>query len=879
MRVIAVLRQWVRRLRLLIRHDAAERAMDEELRHHIDCEAAERIARGMPPGPARLGAMRDFGGIERFKEEARDARGVRLAEDLAADARYAARVLLRHPGFTAAAVLTFAVGIGVACAIFSVVYGVLLRPLPYAQPGRLVVLWERNIPRNQDRNVVAVENFEAWRDRSHVFDGIAALVPRPVALRADDGTTERIRGAEVSVGYFHLLGIAPLLGRDFRPEDANPGAAAVILSHGFWTTRLGGDPAVIGRMLTVSGKPYTIVGVMRADFEPPQFGWLGSQELWFPFVATSENRAWGRFLLVVARMRPDVSLARVRADMRLLGDQLSRDIPADRGWAITAIPLAEQITGDARTALLVVLGAVGLLLLIAVTNVATLTLSFMRRRTQELATRRSLGATDRRLFSQLFTQSALLGALGAGAGLLAAWPALRVIVSLAPQELPRLDSIRVDRPVLLVMTGVAVVATVLSGSVAALRGRSGLTSLASEQRSGDRASARTSSAVLVVVEIAVALTLTVMAILTVRSFAGLRAVNLGFNSEGVIATRVILSGRGGSRDSVRSTFEAVLEHVRARPEVQAAGLISTRPFGGLGVATEATDPLQPSDASTYSTVADIRYTDAALFNTLRIPVVRGRVFDSSESITGPPRIVISESLARALWPGQDAIGRRLHLDLYNGIAGEVIGVVSDVHLMDPRTAPRPAAYLSNARFPDDTRDVVVRVSGDADLMGSALRRTISEVDPDATVYQIVGLPQLVAGSVAGDRFTTFLLSLFAAIALALSGIGVFGVISGDVALRRKELGIRMALGARTRDVLWMMLKQALARAAAGVACGGVVALALARSMRSLLFGVGPADPLSFLTVAIIVFGLASVATLIPAIRAIQSSPLVTLREG
>jgi predicted permease len=879
MKSIAMFLRWMRRLRVLIRHDAVERAMDDELRHHIDCEVAERIRLGMPPESARLGAVRDFGGIERFKEEARDARGVRFAGDLAADTRYAARVLRRHPAFTAAAVLTFAAGIGVASAISSVVYGVLLRPLPYARPERLVVLWERNIPRGQDRNVVAVENFEAWRDRSLVFDGIAALVPRSVTLRAADGAQERIRGAEVSAGYFHLLGIGPLLGRDFRPEDASPGATAVILSHGFWIRRLGGDPAAIGRMLTMSGRSYTIVGVMRADFEPPQFGWLGSQELWFPFAATSENRAWGRFLLVVARMRPDVSLARVKADMRVLGDQLSAEIPGDRGWAITAIPLAEQITGDARTALLVVLGAVGLLLLIAVTNVGTLTLSFMRRRTLELATRRSLGATDRRLFSQLFTQSAMLGALGAGAGLLVARPALRLIVSLAPPELPRLDSIHVDRPVLLVMTSVAVLATILFGTVAALRGTSSLASLASAQRGGNRASARTGSAALVVVEIAVALTLTVMAMLTVRSFVGLRAVNLGFASEGVVAARVILSGRSSSRDGLRTTFDTVLEHVRALPEVQAAGLISTRPFGGLGVATEASDPLQPRDASTRSAVADIRYTDAALFSTLRIPVVRGRMFDSKESITGPFRIVISESLARALWPRQDAVGRRLHLELNNGILGEVIGVVSDVHLMDPRTAPRPAAYLPSARFPDDMRDIIVRVSGDPDLMASSLRRTISEVEPDATVYQLEAMPHLVAGSVAGDRFTTFLLSLFAALALALSGIGVFGVISGEVALRRKEIGIRMALGATTRNVLWMMLRQALARATAGAACGGVVALALARSMRSLLFGVSPADPLSFLTVAIAVFGLASVATLLPAIHAIRSSPLVTLREG
>ena len=613
--------RWLRRLRLLLRRDAVERSMDAEMRHHLECETAEYIRQGMAPDEARRRAARDFGGVDAVKEAARDARGGRSLEDLVLDLRYSARLLRRNAGFTTVAVLTFALGIGAASAIFSVVYGILVRPLPYAHADRLVVLWERHVPRNRDQNVVSVENFEAWRDSAQAFDRMAALVPRPVTL-VEGGTPERSSGAEVSPGYFELLGVSPVHGREFAGADARPGAAGVvILSDGYWRRRFAGDPSVVGRVLSISGQPHTIVGVMP-NIEPPRFGWLGEQQLWFPFVPTAENRAWGRFLLVVARLRPDVTLDRARAEMAAIAERRSREIPANEGWQATVTPLAQQITGDVRTPLVVLLCAAGLLLLMAVTNVATLTLSLTRRRAHELAMRRAIGATDGRLFRQLFTQSALLGALGGGAGLLTAVPGVGLLVALLPPDVPRVDAIRVDAPVLLAASVIAVAATIAFGSVAAIRGRRAAVFTGS---AGDhRASARAGGGTLVVVEVALALALSLMALLMVRSFVALRAVDLGFTSDGVTIARVALSGdRYRSPVSQRAFFAALLDRVRALPGVESAGVISARPFGGLGPATIVSDPRKPPPRDGLAPVTDVRFADAGFFHALEMAPTRG----------------------------------------------------------------------------------------------------------------------------------------------------------------------------------------------------------------------------------------------------------------
>lgn len=850
--------------------------MDAEMRYHLECEAAEYVRQGSAPDEARRRAAREFGGLEALKEDARDARGGRPLEDLVLDLRYAARVLRHNPGFTIAAVLTFALGIGAASAIFSVVYGVLVRPLPYAHADRLVVLWERHLPRSKDQNVVSVDNFEAWRDSARAFDGMVAVVPRPVTL-IEGGAPERVTGAEISPGYFDLLGVAPARGREFTSADAAPGAAdVVILSDGYWRRRFGGDPSVVGRALSVGGRPHTIVGIMP-NVEPPRFGWLGEQPLWFPFVATNENRAWGRFLLVIARLRPEATLGQARAEMLAIADRRSREAAANEGWSATVTPLARQITGDVRTSLIVLLGAVSLLLLMAVTNVATLMLSLTRRRARELAMRRAIGATDSRLFRQLFTQSALLGAIGGAVGLLTAAPGVRLLVMLLPPDVPRVDSIRLDTPVLLAASGIAVLATIAFGTVAAIRGRSSAALAASSQGEG-RISPRTGGGTLVAVEIALGLALSLMAMLMARSFIALRAVDLGFSSEGVVVARVGLPGdRYRSGASQRAFFTALLERIRALPGVESASLISARPLGGLGPATSVSDPREPAVPASQAPVVDVRFAEAAYFRTLGIRSSRGTTFDERDDGDGPPQAVISESMARTLWPDQDPVGRELHIVINGGITATIVGVVGDVHLMDARTSSRPAVYLSASRFPSEQRDLVVRAGGTPEAIVPSLRAAAAALSPGLPLYQVTTLPHLVSTSLAADRFATILLGAFALVAVALAAVGIVGVFSADVAHRRKEIGVRLALGARSSGIVFMLLRQSLARAVVGVIAGAAMALLLARSMGSMLFGVRATDPISLVTVAAVLLGVAVCATLVPAIHAIRQSPLTVLR--
>jgi predicted permease len=504
----------------------------------------------------------------------------------------------------------------------------------------------------------------------------------------------------------------------------------------------------------------------------------------------------------------------------------------------------------------------------------------MGRRHHELVVRRSLGATDARIFRQLFIQSAALGLVGSAVGILAAVPVLRTLVLWLPPDVPRASSIALDAPVLLVTTTVALVVTILFGTVTARRGRRGSRE-SSGLREGDsgRASARAGGEAVVVTEIALGVALSVMALLLARSFIELRRVDIGFTPDGVIAGRVALPGeRYGTPASQVAFFDALLERVRALPGVESAGLISTRPFGGLGPATSVSDPLAPAPPDGVKPVADIRFADSALFRTLRVPLARGRLFDDRAHPDARPPAVISEAMASTLWPGRNAVGRPVEIGLFGGINSDVVGVVSDVHLLDPRTSPRPVAYLQASRFPADARDLIVRAGGDADATVRALRTVVAELDPNLPLFQVTPLSQLVDTALARDRFSALVLGAFAAIALALAGVGIFGVFSGEIARRRKELGIRLALGATAPRLVGLVVAQALRRTAVGVVFGAVVAFALSRSMRSLLFGVAPYDPVTFVTVALLLFAVAAAATLLPTVRALGSSPMTALRE-
>jgi predicted permease len=873
------IRDLVHRAIGLVRRRTIEHRLDDEMRFHLDMLTEKHARGGRTTNEARRIALIEFGGTERFKDEARDEYRGRLGDEIAQDARYAVRVMRRNPGFTTAAVLTFALGIGASTAMFSVVNGVVLRPLPYADPGRLVAVWERNVARGQERNVVSVPNFEAWRERARSFDGMAAAVPLPATITTAS-SPERAMGAEVSPGYFALLGVRPVLGRDFTPEEEQGGGADVlVLSDGFWRSHFAGDPAVIGHTMAIDGRPHTVIGVMPPTFDPPQFAWLADQAFWRPFGPTDGNRGWGRFLLVVARLERGVSLDAARREMETIAAERARDDKGNEGWSATIVPLSVQITGDVRLPLLVLLGAVGLLLLMAVTNVANLTLGLVRRQAHELTVRRAIGATSSRLLRQIMTQSGAVAVVGSAAGVAAAALGLRGLLALLPPEMPRASSIRIDGVVLAFAVAASGVAALAVGAAAAARGGRSDASLlraVGGRATGGPPGGRLRGGSLVTTEIALGLVLTVLAGLMMRTFTALRSVDLGLDAEQVAVARVGIAGpRYRTPEARRLFFAQLLDRVLASPGVETASLISTRPFGGMAPATTLGDANAAAEGD--SLVADVRFADGALFRALRIPVLAGETFGPRDALAEPPRVIINDLMARTLWPATNPIGRRLRIPMFDGITAEVIGVVGDVHLMDARTPPRATAYLADSRFPSEARDLVVRGVGNPEPVIALLRAAVTAIDPSVPVFQVTTMDGLVTRSLARDRFIAVLLGAFAIVALALASVGIHGVFAGDVAGRRKEIGIRVALGAPTAGVIALVMRRAVTRAVLGIALGTLVALAAARAMSSLLFGVGATDTVSFGGVAALLFLVAVAATLVPALRAARVSPLIAIR--
>ena len=869
------IREVMRRVAGIMRRGTMERRLDDEMRFHIDMLTEQQRRAGVAPEEARRRALAAFGGTERFKDEARDEYRSRLGDELVQDVHYAVRVVRRNPGFATAAALTFALGIGASTAMFSVVNGVLLRPLPYADPDRLLVVWEHDVARGHDRNVVAVPNFEAWRERSRSFAMMAGLVPLPATI-AGAPNPERVMGAEVSPGYFRMLGVTPALGREFSADEERAGGADVlVLSDGFWRSHFGGDSAALGRTLPIDGRPHTIIGVMPPRFDPPRFGWLVDQAFWRPFGPTDGNRSWGRFLLVVARLKRDVPVDAARRELEAIAAQGAREDKRNEGWSTTIVGLGEQITGDARLPLLVLLGAVGLLLLMAITNVANLTLGLVRRREHELVVRRAIGATTARLLRQIVTQSAVVGAIGCVLGLAAAVFGMQALLAMLPPEMPRTTSIRVDGAVLLFTALASLAASLGVGAIAAWRaGRDGASTL--RESGGGRAAARLRGGSLVTAEIALGLVLTVLAGLTMRTFAALRAVDPGFDAEHVVVARVGISGpRYRSPEAQRAFFDGLLTRVRALPGVQAASTVNTRPFSGIGPATVVGSATAPVAGD--SIVADVRFAGPMLFQSLRIPLVAGSTFDTRDDIDAPPRVIVNQAMARQLWPNESPIGKRARVMMFNGITPEVIGVVGDVRLADARTPARATAYLADTKFTSPSRDVIVRASGDATALVASIRAAVTSLDPAVPVYEVTTMDALIGRTLARDRFTAVLLAAFAVVSLVLAGVGIYGVFAGDVAQRRKEIGIRVALGAPSGGVVAMVMRRALTRALIGVALGTAGALVAARAMASLLYGVGSADPASFVGVAVLLLAVAVAATLVPALRAARVSPLVAIR--
>jgi predicted permease len=857
--------RFARRLRTWFRRAAVESAMDDEMRYHLECEIAAHVARGMSRADAERAARRDFGGIERHKEDARDTRGFTMLDDASRDATYAARVLPRSPGFTTAVVLTFALGIGCTTTIFSLVHGILLRPLPYRSPDELVALWERNVARNVDHNVVSAPNFEAWKARAASFTDMAAMVPAPRTIAGSP--PERISAAQVSPSFFRVLGVRPATGRDFAADEN--GSRVAMLSDGMWRARFGADASVIGRPIVLDGESYVIIGVMPPGFEPPRFGWMSEQSIWIPFAVTADNKSWGRFLHVIARRAPGVSVETASADLARVGAQLATEDEDNRGWSTNVVALTEQMTGDVRRPLIVMFVAVSLLLLMSVVNVATLVTSFARRRAHEIAVRRALGASASRLVRHQLAQSLLLGFLGAVCGIGVALLGGQTLVALLPADVPRVDVVRVDSAVLAFGVAIAIATTVLFGVVSALRSVSSATAA--------RVSARQGGSRLIVAEIAIGLVLSVLAALMMRSLVNLRSVDLGFETTSIVAGRVSLpSERYPDAERQRAFFAALLGAVRATPGVTSASIATTRPFACCAPVTVVVDAQRLDEDAAGTT--DVRFVDESYFATLRVPIIAGGVFTANESRDGPPRAVVTRTLARALWGAENPIGKRVSMKLNGTTVAEVIGVVSDVHLADARTAVRPALFLSTARFASSERDIIVRGSADAPATLAAVRAALVSIDASLPLYRATSLEAAVDTTIARDRFVALLLATFAVLALLLAAVGVYGVFSSDVSSRRREIGIRLALGAGRGSVLRLVLRRALVPTVTGVAIGTVAALGFARSMSAMLFGVGTSDPTSFLAVVATLILTAGVSTLIPAIRAARVAPVEVMKS-
>ncbi|MBI3404938.1 MAG: ABC transporter permease [Acidobacteria bacterium] len=811
------------------------------------------------------------------------------------DLRYAVRSLAKNPGFYAVAIIALALGIGANTAIFSVVNAVLLRPLPFKDPDRLVMVWEHNFKRGNARNVVSPADLMDWKAQNRTLENLAGLIVFRTNL-SGDGEPEQVSAGIFTEGFFSILDVHPALGRDLTPEELRPGGPdAVLLSYGFWQRRFGGDSKVLGRNIILNGRPNTIVGVLPAGFRFQK----EEADVWIPFAlnpATDYRKNTGRYLSGVARLKPGVSRDQAQADLAAIAVRLEKEHPEfNTGWGVNVVPLQQDMVGDVRTALLAILGAVGFVLLIACANVANLLLAKAASRAREIAVRTALGASRGRIVAQLLTESVLLSLLGGAAGLLLALWGIELLTKFAPADIPRLSEIRLDRAVLGFSLALSVLTGLLFGLVPALQAaRLGVSdSLKDGGRGSSSGAHQRLRSLLVVSEVALSMILLIGAGLLGRSFLTLLTENPGFNSENVLTMRLSLPSatyRQGFKQV--QFFEDITARIAGLSGVQSVGGISWLPLGGSGSATTFDVLDRPMPPEGEHPVADVRFVTRDFFRAMGTPLLSGRTFEDRDAVAEPqvpPRgnptapapalrtILVNQALAKMYWPNEDPIGKRLQMDWGEMQTAEIIGVVSDVKLTSLETDPRPTIYWYHQQIPSQFMAVVVRVSGDPLQLVGAIKSQVAALDKNVPVAHISTMDNIVASSVSLRRFNLTLLGVFAGVALLLAAVGIYGVISYSVVQRTHEIGIRMALGAQRAHVLRLVLSSGLKMTAIGLGVGIAGALALTRFIATLLFHVQPADPLTFVGVAALLLGVAVLAALLPARRAARVDPLVALR--
>ena len=801
--------------------------------------------------------------------------------------RFAARSLRKAPTLSLAVILTLAICIGATTAIFSVVYTVLFRPLPFAEPEGLLLVrtvW-RDLP----------SSFSAgnWSDVARQQTSFSHFVPAYGESYNLSGaeTPENVEGARVGADWFALLGVRPALGRDFRAEEATPGREGVVLlSHGLWQRRFGADPSVVGSEIRLDGRPHTVIGVMPASMDFTLF----DEELWLPTAFSPERLAQHdeHYLTVLARLRPGVTPARGEEEMAALGRWLESNFPREnRDRTIRMSPLMEELVGDYRPRLFVLLGAVAFVLLIACANIANLLLARGAARAREISIRAAIGAGRRHLVAHALAESVVLAAAGGAIGLLAGYWGVTLLAAYGPEDVPRLAQARVDGPVLAFALGLTALSGLVFGLAPALRtsARPPHEALKEGGRSGTRAGSRDRLRnALVVTEIALALVLLTGAGLLIRSAVALTGVNPGFDPRGVVMGRVSLPATAyATPDEVTRAFERIVERVGNIPGVASAAMVSAAPLEGgnsNGLVPEGR-PLELGSAIN----SLMRLATPEYFETMRIELVRGRGFTAQDRQGTPRVMVINETLAREAFPGEDAIGKRIACceGGPDGAPGwkEVVGVARDVRAVGLDQEPMAEFYLPMLQAPaaawtwtDRTMTLAVRAPGGEPALMAPLRRAIAEVDPSLPLYNLGTMQGRVMDSLAQARFSTMLLTVFGAIALVLAAIGVYGVISYGVTQRTQEIGIRMALGARHGDVLTMVVRHGMALAGLGLAAGLAAALALSGLLESLLYQVSPTDPPTFAAGLVVLSLVAVLAAALPARRAARTDPMVALRS-
>jgi putative ABC transport system permease protein len=802
------------------------------------------------------------------------------------DLRYGARMLLRNPGFSFVAIVTLSLGIGANTAIFSLVNAVLLQPLPYRDPARIVRIGGANLRTGKDMGSFSPQDFYDWKARNTVFESIAAYDGWSPSLTGE-GEPEKIEAGRVSASFFSILRAQPTIGRAFLPHEEERGNhMVVVLSHRLWQRRFGADPAIVGKQISLSALSYTVIGVMPARFEFPRLtgAMLNEPELWAPFAPDLND--WTRSSRAVdagiARLKPHATLDEAEAEMKAIAGQLEQQYPeTNAGAGVSIASLHESLVGKSRAALLIFLAAVALVLLIACANVANLLLARASVRQKEIAIRTALGAGRARVIRQLLTESILLAALGGALGLLLALWSTDLLVAGASGVLPHLGAIKMDGLVLGFTFLVSLMTGIAFGVTPALQAsKPDLNEMLKEggRTSGASVGNRRARNLLVIAEVAVSLVLLVGAGLLIKSFLRLQEVKPGFDPERVLAMEMFLPGAKYPEEYQHiAFFEQVLTRTQALPGVEAAGVVSVLPIGEnydrFGFTVEGEPPLPPGEGPS----ADRYMVSSGYLRAMGIPLLGGRQFNEQDGTNAPPVVIVNENFARHYWPNQSAVGKRIRTGDETNPWREVVGVVADVKQYGLDTPSTLQIYLPHGQSPSQQMVMVVKTKGDPESQVASVRNEVWAVDKDQPVYNIRTMEQLLSKSMAQRRFNMLLVGIFASVALVLAAIGLYGVMAYSVTQRTHEIGIRMALGAQAKDVLKMVVGQGMMLALLGVVVGLTAAFALTRVMSSLLFNVSATDPTTFIGVSLLLSLVALMACYIPARKATRVDPMVALR--